>query len=250
MSHSPSHVPTGPSELPAPAPSTQAGHGKSRDRNLAVTVALLIGFASLFSAVVAWRASLASIDSSRVQSLAVQEQAREQQLERELEGRLALDERLVVTYQEHLLAARELQAQADELRVSDPAMADSFDLEAHGRSALARSIRHFIYGAAWAEDQGDGSVAYDRAAALLFLRELQIELRELRPEQTSVLAQRADARTISLIAVAAVLVAALFFLTVAQVVRTQRRLQTGFALLGGLFVLGGMLGFALIEVLG
>lgn len=252
VSLSPSPEPTGRSVEPAKfAPDAgTAGPAASRDRRLAVAVAVLIGVASVFSAAVAWRASLASIDSSRLQSLAVQEQARKQQIERELEGRLALDERLVISYQEHVLAARELRAQAERVRASDPPMADSLDLEAHGRSALARSIRPFLYGAAWVRDEGDGSVTYDRAAAMLFLRDLQPELAELQPERTSVLAQLADVRAINLIAIAAVMVAALFFLTIAQVVRTRERLQLGFGVLGGVLVLAGTLGFVLVEVIG
>ena len=251
MSLTPSPEPTGPTAEPATfAPSAQgAGHAASRDRRLALAVALLIGFASLLSAVVAWRASLASIDSSRLQSLAVQEQAREQQLGRELEGRLALDERLIVAYQEHILAARELRAQAERIRGTDPLMADSLDLEAHGQSALARSIRPFLYGAAWVKEDADGSVTYDRAAAMLFLRDLQTELRELQPLRTAELAQDADVRAINLIAVAALIVAALFFLTIAQVVRTRERMRLGFALLGALLVLAGTLGLVFVEVL-
>ena len=212
-------------------------------------VALLIGFASVFSALVAWRASLASIESSRLQSLTVQEQARQQQLERQFEGSVAQDERMAVAYQEHLLAARELQAQADAVRETEPAMADALDMEAHGRSALARALLPYIRSSFWLVLQEDGTLAYDREAALGFFRELDTELRELRPEQTSELAQQADTRTISLIAVAAVLVAALFFLTVAQVVRTRVRIQQAFALLGALFIAAGTVGFALVEVL-
>lgn len=212
-------------------------------------VALLIGFASVFSAVVAWRASLASIESSRLQSLAVQEQARQQQLERQFEGSVAQDERMAVAYQEHLLAARELQAQADAVRQTNPEMADELDLEAHGRSALARALLPYILSSFWLELQEDGTLTYDRESALTFFRELNVELRELQPEHTSELAQEADARTISLIAVAAVLVAALFFLTVAQVVRSRIRIQQVFALIGALFMAAGTLGFVLVEVL-
>src|SRR5512132_3750711 len=48
----------------------------------AALLAILIGFASIMSAVIAWRASLASIDASRYDSLPVQQQARRQQIER------------------------------------------------------------------------------------------------------------------------------------------------------------------------
>lgn len=212
-----------------------------------VALALLIGFASILSAVVAWRASLAAIESSRLQSLAVQEQAREQQLERQIEGWVAQDERFLVPFQEHALAARELQSQADEMRADDPALADALDLEAHSRLALARSVREFIRGT-WVELGEDGTVDYDSAAVLRNMREGDTELRELRPEQTIALAQEADLRTMSLIGVAAVLVAALFFLTVAQVVHGRARVRLVFAGLGGTLVLVGAFAFVAIEV--
>ena len=81
----------------------------------AAILAILIGYASILSAVVAWRASLASIDASRYESLHVQQQARQQQIERDLEGLIAQDLRFVNVFQEHALAARELRSQADEL---------------------------------------------------------------------------------------------------------------------------------------
>jgi len=65
----------------------------------AALLAILIGFASVFSAVIAWQASLASIDASRLQSLAVQQQARQEQIERELEGTVQQDQRFVADYQ-------------------------------------------------------------------------------------------------------------------------------------------------------
>ena len=110
----------------------------------AALLALLIGLASVFSAVIAWRASLASIDSSRYQSLAVQQQARREQIERELEGIVEQDQRFVAEFQEDALAARELQAQADSIRATDPDAADILDLEAQSRLAMARATKHQV----------------------------------------------------------------------------------------------------------
>jgi hypothetical protein len=221
---------------------------RQRPDALAVALALLIGFASIFSAVIAWRASLAAIESSRLQSLAVQEQARSQQLEQQLETLVAQDERLLYVYQEHALAARELQAQADELRESEPAEAYDLDLEAHGRLALARSIQPFFQGASGIHLDEDGAVAYDREFVLRNLRVGHVELRELRPQETKDLAQQADGRTISLLTSAAVIVAALFFLTVAQVSRRRRGVRGSFLAVGAGLTALGVLGLLVVEL--
>jgi len=63
------------------------------------------------------------------------------------------------------------------------------------------------------------------------------------------LAQRADDHTLNLIAVAALGIAALFFLTVAQVSRTMVRVRQAFFLAGAVLVLVGALGFVLVELL-
>jgi hypothetical protein len=212
-------------------------------------LAILIGFASVFSAVVAWRASLASIDASRYQSLAVQQTARKGQIERELEGLIAQDLRFVNVYQEHALAARELKTQADSLRTSDPNAADVLDLQSQAAMDLARSVQPFFLGASGITLGDDGTVEYDTAYVLRNLEEGNVELRELRTQRTQELGQKADARSLALIGVAALIVAALFFLTIAQVSRTRARLRQVFFVAGGVLVLVGTIGFVLVELL-
>ena len=214
----------------------------------AATLAILIGVASVFTAVLAWRASLASIDSSRYESLAVQQQARQNQIERELEGLVAQDLRFVNVYQEHALAARELRTQADSLRVSDPGAADILDLEAQAQLDLARTIVPFFRGAGGVSLAEDGTVVYDTEYVLTNLREGHVELGELLTQRTPQLAQRADARSLGLIGVAAIVVASLFFLTVAQVTRARGRIRQVFFVAGGLLVAFGAVGFAVVEV--
>ena len=211
-------------------------------------LALLIGFASVFSAVLAWRASLASIDSSRYESLAVQEAARRNQLERLAEGTVDQDERFVIIFQEHALAARELQAQADELRPTDPTQADILDLEAQAHLALARATQPYFLGAGGIALGDDGTALYDREFVLTNLREGDVELRELSTERNVANAERADARALNLIGVAAIVISALFFLTVAQVSRSRPRVQQMFFAAGGALVLVGGLGWVIVEL--
>jgi hypothetical protein len=238
----------------SPAPVQLSRTTDNRERRdvrrplLAIGLAVLIGFTSVLSAVVAWRASLASIESSRLQSLAVQEQARREHISRQLEAIVAQDQRLLVSFQEHALAARELRAQADEVVASEPELADSLDLQAQGRLAQARALQPFFQGAYGVYLDDEGTVAYDPEFVLRNLLEGNVELRELRPDLTLAQAQRADTRTVSLIGVAAILVAALFFLTVAQTVRRRLLLGHGFALVGAVLVVAGAVGLIVVEM--
>jgi hypothetical protein len=213
----------------------------------AALLAILIGFASVFSAVLAWQASLASIDASRFQSLAVQQQARREQIERELEGTVQQDQRFVADYQEHALAARELQAQADTVRATDSSAADSLDVQAQSEAALARALKPFFLGAGGVALDANGNVPYDSAFVLRNLEDTTPELRELRNSNVSALADSAGAKALNLVGVAAVIICALFLLTVAQVTRTRLKVRQVFFAAGGLLVLVGSLLFLFVE---
>ena len=82
----------------------------------------------------------------------------------------------------------------------------------------------------------DGTVAYEEERILRLLREGEQELRELRPQETLALANTADTRTLTLVALAAVLVAAPLFLTVAQVVERRSSVRLGFMIAGSVLV--------------
>ncbi len=252
MSNPPPDVPAatdGLTEPPAPPQSQSRLRSAIRhpERSGAL-LAVLIGFASVFSAVLAWRASVASIDSSRYESLAVQEAARRNQLDRLAEGTVDQDERFVLVFQEHALAARELQSQAETLRATDAEGADVLDLEAQAHLALARAMQPFFLGAGGIALGDDGTVGYDREFVLTNLKEGDVELRELSTQRNVANAQRADARSLNLIGVAAIVVAALFFLTVAQVSRNRPRLQRAFFAAGGLMVVVGTVGWVIVEL--
>jgi hypothetical protein len=220
----------------------------TRAQVFSVLLALLIGYASILSAVVAWRASLSSIDAARYESLAVQQQARREQLDRQLEGIVGQDLRLVDVFREHALAARELQAQADEVRADNTDLADELDLEAQGRLALARAVQPFLLGQAGVYLNDDGTAAYDEARILRLLREGELELRELRPQETLALADEASRHTLTLVALAAVLIAALLFLTVAQVARRRQNARLGFMVAGAALVVVGTFALIVLEL--
>jgi cell division protein FtsB len=238
---------------PAPYPAAPSRPSRIRiavrhPERTAALLAILIGFASVFSAVIAWRASLASIDASRYQSLAVQQQARREQIERDLEATVQQDERFVADFQEHALAARELQTQADSIRATNTTAADTLDLQAQSELALTRALEPFFMGAGGVALDENGTVPYDKAFVLTNLEDGDVELRELRTSNVANLANAANAKSIDFIAVAAVVVAALFFLTVAQVSRTRVKVRQAFFVSGGLLVLVGVLAFVFVEI--
>jgi hypothetical protein len=253
--------PVGPATFPdepvtSPRPSHTTPSQAARIRGIvrhpqltAALLAILIGFASVFSAVIAWRASIASIDASRYQSLAVQQQARQEQIERELEGTVEQDQRFVTDYQEHSLAARQLQTQADSLRTADATAADALDVQAQSEAAQARALQPFFMGAGGVTADKNGNVAYDKTFVLTSLENGDVELRELKTSNVADLAQRADNKSIDLVGIAAIVVAALFFLTIAQVSRTRARVRQLFFVAGGLMVLAGAAGYVLVELL-
>jgi len=212
-----------------------------------IALAALIAFASILSAVVAWQASLASIQASRYGSLAAQQLTRKQQIEAELRGLIDQDLRFVNLYQEHILAARELKTQADNLRATDATAADELDLESQAQADLARVLRPFFLAAGDLQFRADGTVDYNVDFVLTNLEQGNLELRELRTSNTKAVADQADARAVSLSLVAALVVAALFFLTIAQVARTRARTQRVFVGVGGLLVLIGTVSFLFVA---
>lgn len=232
----------------SPRASSRAGALMRHPERSAALLAILIGFASVFSAVIAWRASLASIDASRYQSLAVQQQARQEQIERELEGTVEQDQRFIGDYQAHALAARELESQADAVRATNASGADALDVQAQSEAALARALKPFFLGAGGVALDENGTVPYDKDFVLRNLEATDPELRELRTSNVATLADEADAKSIDLVGVAAIIICALFFLTVAQVAKSRVKVRQAFFVAGGLLVVVGTVLFVFVEV--
>ena len=241
--------PTGSVDLAAAAPSAHPRISFAIPERIGALLAVLIGFASVFSAVIAWRASLASIDASRYQSLAVQQQARREQIERELEGTVEQDQRFVAEFQEHALAARELQTQADSIRATDSDGRRHARRPGQSRAGPGARAPAILPGrGAASRSPTTARSPYDKAFVLRNLAGRESELRELRTSNVSELANRADTKSIDLVGVAALIVAALFFLTVAQVSRTRVRVRQAFFVAGGLLVVVGTLLFVFVEI--
>ena len=208
-------------------------------------IAVVIALVSIAGAFVAARASILSVRASDLDQISLQQLVQQQQLLADIEGQVAQDLRLFARYQERVLAWRLLERDARSVRREHPSLADRLEADARTELAIARSMRPFFN---FQPDLGDdqGRVKYDPVFARRYLVDTNVELRELRPDDTFRLAQDLHVQIVRLVGVAALLIAALFFLTLAQLVR--RNVRHTFAGAGGVVLVVGLALFALVEV--
>ena len=207
-------------------------------------VAVLIVIASCLGAGVAWGASIASTHSSDLDQSARQQFLLKHQILTSAQASVGEELRRVVTYQEEISAERILEQQAARYRRSSPAVAAILDQQAQGQAALARTTGALFF-AATPSVSADGSVSYDRKQAVANLLSQYVVYQQLHPALTQVAANHADKKYRHLIAVGVLLVAALFFLTIAEV--GERRVRHPFAALGALALLAGAILWPLVE---
>ena len=209
-----------------------AGPPAAQQDRLRAAIPLFIAVASIGSAFVGWRASVYSSDAGELDRRATQALIRERQIRAEFEGEVTQDLRLFASYQEHILMWRLLERDAASVRRQDPRLAADLDSQAESERAAARAIAPQFRGQSPGLGDANGIVSYDRRAGLAFI-ESEIspsiaELEALRSEPTAEDADRARTKSVNLFGVAALFVAALFFLTLAQLGRAVNR-QTYFS---------------------
>jgi hypothetical protein len=230
-------------ETPPPSdPEPPHGHSDS----FRIRVAVLIAVVSIAGALVAWRASLASIHAAALDQDAEQQLVQQEQRRAALEGQVANDLQLYGRYQEHIKAWRLLSAQADRIRSHNPDLAITLGAQAQNELGLARTLRPFFQ--AGLPDFGDdnGTVVYDPQFVLRNLFTGDRELAVLDPDEVFEEADDAHGKTVDLVAIVALLIAAIFLLTLAQFVRSNnRRLLAG---AGAVVALAGIVLFVLVEL--
>jgi hypothetical protein len=228
---------------PAEAPVAEAEASRGRFR---IRVAVLIAVVSIAGAVVAWRASVSSITAAALDQEAEQQLLQQQAREAVLKGQVANDLVVYVRYQEHVKAWRLLSKKADEIRDHNSSLAASFDTQAQGELALARSLRLYFQGGT--PDFGDakGNVVYDATFVLRNVIEGDPQLAVLHPDETFLEAHDVHGKTVNLVAIVALFIAAVFLLTIAQFAR--RGLRFLFAGAGVLVTTAGFALWAIVEV--
>ncbi len=217
---------------------TEAARDRFRSR-----VGLVIAAISIFGAVVAWRASIVSSNASDLDQRATQELAHQEQLLATHRGQVSEDLRLLAIYQEHGKLRQTMLEQAKRLEKRNPELANALEIRAQGEGAITRMLRGFFLGY-YAGLNKKGNAEYNRNTALEFLVERDPELASLRPRQLADEAGAAQREGENLTGIAAILVTALFFLTIAQVARPQIR-----RIFAGTGIVVAALGFILFVVL-
>ncbi len=212
------------------------------DAGLTTIIAAAITLVSILVAFAAWRGSNAvgrasDLDGSYIQQVAM----RQQELET-ITGYVELDARLLPRYQEHVLAAAQLQAAADKLPAGS-ADRQLLEVRAQGERAIARVMRPFFI--ALPAVDANGLAVYDRESVLQALEDQDTRLADLQPEQVAADAAVAHDQANAFVIVGVILAMALVLLTIAQVIGGRRRIP--FAVGGAAAGLAGGIGLALVE---
>ncbi|MBX3029424.1 MAG: hypothetical protein KF809_04650 [Chloroflexi bacterium] len=208
---------------PSPSVSTPSpGGGADLPRRFGIVIALLMATVSIVSAVVASRAAFWSAAAGDLGGQALQEVLERQQIEDDLRTSVDADTRLVGRYDAAWKRTQLLQTQADELRATDADAAASLDIEAQGEFGIDVALWRF-FTVIFPRYGFDEELVFEPEAVLAALRAGEPRLAELSRSDAAVLAAQAKDRTSTLVAVAAVFVASLFVLTVAEVTSGRRR---------------------------
>ncbi len=182
-------------------------------------MAVLIVAASVFGSVAAWQASSFSAKASDLDGLATQQLAQRQQIQGYYQGLVSQDVRLFGRFKQHTEQANLLNDEAS--RTADPQLAAGLHAQAKGELALARTLQGFFSFRPTVDGQGNAS--YDRTSALVSLESLDPQLPGLRPDETLKRADAVHQTTIHLVGITALFIAALFFLTLAQLAKRATR---------------------------
>ncbi len=203
-------------------------------KGAAIVISLLMATVSIISAVVANRAAYWSATAGDLGGQAIQEVLETQQIEDDLRSMVDADTRLIGRYDAAWKRAEQLRTQAAALRTSDPATAAQLDIEGQGEFGVDVALWRFFRATVPSYD-AEGELGFDPRAALTALRAGDVRLAELARSDARAQAAEARERTNALVAVAAVFVASLFALTVAEVGSGRRR---RIALVAGIVLAG------------
>ena len=242
MSYEPEPEPIagGPGVLPIEP--VQAAEESGPGERFRTAIAFFIAVVSIMGAVVAWRASINSNDASTLDQTELQELAQKQQKETYYSDRIDEDLRLLDRYRSYVQQSELLTADADSVRAQDPALADSLSAQAQSARSEAQTLRSFFF--ARPATGPSSAIAYDPAYVLDYRLTHDDDYQKLKPEATRAAAESKHQKAIDLVGLVALFVAALFFLTLAQVLRSQTRI---FATAGGAVTLLGLILWGVTE---
>ncbi len=244
-----SDTPGGEAQEPAPGTTEpeppSGGSTPGPSSRFQLLVALLIVVASLSGAGVAWSASVASTRASDLDQIAQQEFLERERILTSGRSDVAEELRRVGTFQQELQAQQFFSEQATALADRYPVLAAQLAAEAQGQAALARNTGALFF-ATFPQVAPDGTVTYDRDQALNNLLSQYVVYQQLHPEDIQADAADAHTKAGRTVGVGIVLVAALFFLTLAQLAR--RRSRHAFFVAGTAVLIAGLVLWAVVAL--
>jgi hypothetical protein len=199
----------------------------------AIVISLLMATVSIISAVVANRAAFWSSTAGDLGGQALQEVLEVQQIQDDLRTTVDADTRLIGRYDAAWKRSEQLRTEAAAIRGTDATTATALDLEAQGEFGVSSALWRFFR--ATYPSFEDGELVFDPDAVLAAYQADDARLNELARSDAKATAAEARDRTSALVAIAAVFVASLFVLTVAEVTAGRRRLV---ALVAGVMLAG------------
>ena len=202
-----------------------------------LSIALGIVVVSILAAVMAWQSSVWGERSGNTDELTRQDQVQLERIRSSQTGAINQDIRVFNAFEQATLLAQELDRDVRKLRGQ---AALDLELEAGAQRAEAKSQRRFFESSAPRVDD-NGQVVYDAAFTERLLRANDPELEVLRPDELRADAREAGVKSVRLTGLAALFVAALLFLTLAEV--SRRSISRIFAGAGVTTALVGLLLF-------
>ena len=184
---------------------------------LQTAVGILIVLVSVLSAVVTWRAAEASGVASDRDRQARQDLLLQRQLLALHEADVSHEAQLHASYTEHLRRARDLERRAALSRPRDP-LTQERSFQAQEERALARALRPLFVNDPL---NGDGKLEYEPKEVLLYVKAGDDELMHLHPTRLRRSADEARSKWVRLVAVDTGLIAAIFVLTLSQLLRPR-----------------------------
>jgi len=230
---------------PPPAETQQRTGGSEPSGRYRMVVAVLIVVASLAGAGVAWSASVESTKASDLDQLAQQQFLEVQQILTSGRADVAEEQRKVGTFQQQISSQRFFAEKAQELANKYPALAAQLASEAQGQASLARNTSALFF-AAFPQISQDGTVTYDQEQALNNLLGRYVIYQQLHPAKIQQEAAAAHLKASRIVAVGIILVAALLFLTLAQVARSRSR--HAFLVVGTVVLIAGLVFWAVVAL--
>ena len=202
--------PSQPPEDEDPAFDVAVGEEGAGAFETGVAVAMVI--AAILGATIAWRASVLSDDAQGMFDLAAQQRAQREQELATIDLQVDHDVRLTRQYGDHLHAQTIFSARS--ARATDPRLADLLDRRARAEQLLARTLSsHFLAQFPTVDEKGRATYDRERAKRALLAGS---PVADILPDETFAAGQAVRSIVVRLIGIAFLSVAALFFLTLAQ----------------------------------